>query len=149
MNARQSNFFDTVLQSMDSSRDGRPPYGCIYYSMKRPAALSRVPVDSAQRFRVEVLFSPGASHNPYAVKPVKQDHTLPVRRRAPLHRGVTTRLLHTANRPLPPQGWYRRHVSLADSVRRCRHWNDLERCSGPVGPAVHPLQTHAHAERLT
>ena len=50
-------------------------------------AMCRVPVDSPERFRVEVLFSPGASHNPFEVVPLKQDHTLPVLPRMPLHAG--------------------------------------------------------------
>ena len=49
--------------------------------------MRRVPVDSPERFRVEVLFSPGASHNPFEVVPLKQDHTLPVLPRMPLHAG--------------------------------------------------------------
>ncbi|KAL0037051.1 hypothetical protein WJX77_010637 [Trebouxia sp. C0004] len=47
----------------------------------------RVPVDSPQRFRVELLFSPGASFNPYEVVPLHKDHTLPVQPRACLHKG--------------------------------------------------------------
>ena len=49
----------------------------------------RVPVDSPQRFRVELLFSPGASFNPYEVVPLNKDHTLPVQPRACLHKGGT------------------------------------------------------------
>lgn len=48
----------------------------------------RVPVDSPQRFRVEILFSPGTSHNPCRVLPIKRDHTLPVLPRKPLHQGM-------------------------------------------------------------
>ncbi|KAK9823756.1 hypothetical protein WJX72_005206 [[Myrmecia] bisecta] len=47
----------------------------------------KVPVDSPERFRVELLFSPGASHNPYEVIPIKKDHTLPIAPRVPLHKG--------------------------------------------------------------
>ena len=36
---------------------------------------------------MEILFSPGASHNPFEVVPLKQDHTLPVLPRMPLHAG--------------------------------------------------------------
>jgi len=49
----------------------------------------RVPVDSPQRFRIELLFSPGASFNPYEVVPLHKDHTLPVQPRACLHKGGT------------------------------------------------------------
>jgi len=48
----------------------------------------RVPVEDPARFRVEVLFSPGAAHNPMEVVPLKQDHTLPVSPRMALHRGA-------------------------------------------------------------
>jgi hypothetical protein len=48
----------------------------------------RVAVESPERFRVEVLFSPGASHNPFEVVPIKQDHTLPIQPRTPLHHGI-------------------------------------------------------------
>jgi len=50
---------------------------------------ARVPVSSPDRFRVEVLFSPGASVDPVACPPV--DHTLPVCPRWHLERdgGIT------------------------------------------------------------
>lgn len=51
--------------------------------------VCRVPVDSPQRFRIELLFSPGASFNPYEVVPLHKDHTLPVQPRACLHKGGT------------------------------------------------------------
>ena len=51
-------------------------------------ACDRVPVEDPARFRVEVLFSPGAAHNPFEVVPLKQDHTLPVAPRMALHRGA-------------------------------------------------------------
>lgn len=56
----------------------------------------RVPVDSPQRFRIELLFSPGASFNPYEVVPLHKDHTLPVQPRACLHKGGAAlhKLLH-------------------------------------------------------
>lgn len=50
----------------------------------------RVSVESPHRFRVEVLFSPGASHNPCSVVPIHRDHTLPVVHRHPLHRGQSS-----------------------------------------------------------
>lgn len=46
-----------------------------------------VPVDSPQRFRIELLFSPGANFSPYEVVPLNKDHTLPVQPRACLHKG--------------------------------------------------------------
>ena len=50
--------------------------------------MCRVPVESPDRFRMELLFSAGASHDPYSVVPLKQDHTLPIASRSPLHEGV-------------------------------------------------------------
>ena len=44
-------------------------------------------MDSPERFRMEVLFSPGAAYSPYAVVPLHQDHTLPVTQRVCLHQG--------------------------------------------------------------
>ena len=46
-----------------------------------------VPVESPQRFRIELLFSPGANFSPYEVVPLNKDHTLPVQPRACLHKG--------------------------------------------------------------
>ncbi|KAK9799737.1 hypothetical protein WJX73_006464 [Symbiochloris irregularis] len=48
---------------------------------------TRVAVTSPERFRVEVLFSSGAYHNPYG-NGSKTGHFLPVSVRSPLHRGV-------------------------------------------------------------
>lgn len=53
-------------------------------------------MESPERFRVEVLFSPGAGHNPFEVIPIKQDHTLPIALRTPLHRGAPLKLLTIA-----------------------------------------------------
>lgn len=59
-------------------------------SMKSQSTYCRVPVDSPQRFRVELLFSPGANFSPYEVVPLHKDHTLPVQPRACLHKGQLT-----------------------------------------------------------
>ncbi|KAI8468422.1 MAG: histidine phosphatase superfamily-domain-containing protein [Monoraphidium minutum] len=48
----------------------------------------QVPLDSPDRFVVEVLFSNGANHDPTRVVPLANDHTLPVVPRAPLHTGM-------------------------------------------------------------
>ena len=63
----------------------------------------RVPVDSPQRFRIELLFSPGASFNPYEVVPLHKNHTLPVQPRACLHKGRTAlhKLLHLVGNATP------------------------------------------------
>ena len=53
-----------------------------------------MPVDSPERFRMEVLFSPGAAYSPYAVVPLHQDHTLPVTQRVCLHQGGSPVLAH-------------------------------------------------------
>jgi hypothetical protein len=47
-----------------------------------------VPLDSPDRFLVEVLFSNGANFDPTRVVPLANDHTLPVVPRAPLHTGA-------------------------------------------------------------
>ncbi len=47
-----------------------------------------MPIDSPDRFVVEVLFSNGANFDPTAVVPVANDHTLPAVPRAPLHTGI-------------------------------------------------------------
>jgi len=62
-----------------------------------------VPVDSPQRFRIELLFSPGASFNPYEVVPLHKNHTLPVQPRACLHKGRTAlhKLLHLVGNATP------------------------------------------------
>ncbi|EFN57696.1 hypothetical protein CHLNCDRAFT_57228 [Chlorella variabilis] len=44
-----------------------------------------LPLDDPKRFRVEVLFSPGAAYDPTEVIPPKKDHVLPVAPRVPLH----------------------------------------------------------------
>ena len=63
-------------------------------------ACCRVPVDSPERFRMEVLFSPGAAYSPYAVVPLHQDHTLPVTQRVCLHQGGSTdAALHARQAP--------------------------------------------------
>jgi len=48
----------------------------------------QVPLDSPDRFLVEVLFSNGANFDPTRVVPLANDHTLPVVPRAPLHTGI-------------------------------------------------------------
>ena len=46
----------------------------------------RLPLDDPRRFRVEILFSPGASHDPFEVVPIKgKDHVLPILPRMPVH----------------------------------------------------------------
>eukprot|EP00798_Chlamydomonas_sp_ICE-L_P008124 gene8125-1371_t len=47
-----------------------------------------VPVESPERFRVEILFSSGANYSPFEVSPIKQDHVLPVSPRQMVHRDV-------------------------------------------------------------
>ena len=46
----------------------------------------RVPVDDAARFRLEIMFSSGAQHNPYQFRPVKS-HTMSISPRECLHKG--------------------------------------------------------------
>lgn len=47
----------------------------------------RVPVDSPQRFLVDVQFSAGANYDPFSLDPL-QPHVLPVLPRNPLHSGT-------------------------------------------------------------
>lgn len=47
----------------------------------------RVPVESPQRFLVEVQFSPGANYEPFTTAPL-HPHVLPVVQRFPLHEGA-------------------------------------------------------------
>uniref|UniRef100_A0A1D1ZXV8 Inositol hexakisphosphate and diphosphoinositol-pentakisphosphate kinase n=1 Tax=Auxenochlorella protothecoides TaxID=3075 RepID=A0A1D1ZXV8_AUXPR len=44
-----------------------------------------LPLNDPRRFRVQILFSPGAAHNPLEVVPIQMNHTLPVRARVPVH----------------------------------------------------------------
>ena len=46
----------------------------------------RVPVDSPQRFLVDVQFSAGANYDPFSLDPL-HPHVLPVLPRRPLHTG--------------------------------------------------------------
>lgn len=51
-----------------------------------------VPVDSPERFRVEVLFSPGANYNPFDFNTsLHNNHVLPIVPRTALHKndGIT------------------------------------------------------------
>ncbi|KDD72813.1 hypothetical protein H632_c2864p0, partial [Helicosporidium sp. ATCC 50920] len=48
----------------------------------------RIPIGDPARFRMEVLFSPGAAFNPTMVVPVHNNHTLPIAPRIPLHVGA-------------------------------------------------------------
>lgn len=46
----------------------------------------KLALDDPRRFRVEVLFSPGAAHDPFA-KREAGDHVLPLAPRVPIHNG--------------------------------------------------------------
>lgn len=50
----------------------------------------RVPVDSPERFLVDVQFSPGANYDPFSLVPL-HPHVLPVLPRKPLHDGAPSR----------------------------------------------------------
>ena len=60
-------------------------------------------LDDPGRFRVEILFSPGAAHDPYAIVPLRRNHVIPVVQRAALHdgdaSGVPLTLLEAACKP--------------------------------------------------
>jgi hypothetical protein len=38
----------------------------------------KLPLNDPGRFRVEILFSPGAAHDPYGVVPLRRDHVIPI-----------------------------------------------------------------------
>ena len=50
----------------------------------------RVPVDDPERFRLEIMFSSGAQHNPYQHRPL-MSHTMSISPREMLHKGVALR----------------------------------------------------------
>ena len=62
-----------------------------------------LPLRDAGRFRVEILFSPGAAHSPYEVIPIRKDHVIPIVPRTPIHKGnkggVTLHALEQATKP--------------------------------------------------
>lgn len=47
----------------------------------------RVPVESEERFQVELQFSPGAAYDPFELAPMTP-HVLPIHPRFPLHKGA-------------------------------------------------------------
>lgn len=69
-----------------------------------------VPVDHRERFRVEILFSPGAAHSPVDTVPLQEHHMLPPVPWTPLHhsQGVTLEQLeemvspYSVTHKLPP-----------------------------------------------
>jgi len=46
-----------------------------------------LPLDNPGRFKVEILFSPGAAHDPYEVVPLRKDHVIPIVPRSLIHDG--------------------------------------------------------------
>lgn len=54
---------------------------------QKTISCCRVPVDSPQRFLVDVQFSAGANYDPFSLDPL-QPHVLPVLPRRPLHSGT-------------------------------------------------------------
>ena len=49
-----------------------------------------MPVDDPERFRLEIMFSSGAQHNPYHHRPL-MSHTMSISPREMLHKGVDLR----------------------------------------------------------
>lgn len=72
-------------------KDNTPELDYMTHVVVRMYERARVPVSSPDRFRVEVLFSPGASVDPVSCPPAGGDHTLPVCPRWHLERdgGIT------------------------------------------------------------
>ena len=61
-----------------------------------------VPVESPERFRVEVLFSPGANYNPFDfTMPLHNNHVLPTIPRTALHKGDGITLAEMEEKLLP------------------------------------------------
>ncbi|KAI8107858.1 hypothetical protein M9435_002885 [Picochlorum sp. BPE23] len=62
-----------------------------------------LPLQDPGRFRVELLFSPGAGHNPHEVVPIRKDHVIPIVPRTAIHKGdeggVTLHELEQATKP--------------------------------------------------
>ena len=58
-----------------------------------------LPLRDPRRFRVEILFSPGAAHSPYEVVPIRADHIIPVVPRMPMG-FVTLSQLEKSTKPL-------------------------------------------------
>ena len=58
-----------------------------------------LPLRDKGRFRVEILFSPGAAHSPYEVVPIRADHIIPVVPRMPMG-FVTLSELEKSTKPL-------------------------------------------------
>lgn len=79
----------TTKQIPARLRENTPELDYMTHVVVRMYERARVPVSSPDRFRVEVLFSPGASVDPVSCPPV--DHTLPVCPRWHLERdgGIT------------------------------------------------------------
>ena len=73
-------------------------------SLSQSSVLCRVPVDSPQRFRLELMFSPGASYNPYETVPLHHNHTLPVAHRVCLHDGKLTLKVSSVLEPVNLDG---------------------------------------------
>lgn len=79
----------------------------------------QVPIDAPERFLVEVLFSNGTNHDPTAVTPLHDNHTLPVVPRQTMHmgNGIPLQRLddlldpYAVQRKLPPSA-YALHVAL-------------------------------------
>ena len=66
-----------------------------------------LPLNHAGRFRVEILFSPGAAHNPFEVFPLRDDHVIPIVPRVPVHcdaeSGVSLSRLEESLKPFSKQ----------------------------------------------
>lgn len=62
-----------------------------------------LPLRDPGRFRVEILFSPGAAHSPYEVIPIRKDHVIPIVPRVGIHKGtkggLTLHELEQATKP--------------------------------------------------
>ena len=104
------------------------------------------PADAPGRFKVEVLFSCGAAHDPTRVAPPAGGHALPVLPRAPLHPGdgVPLRELSAALAPFAADARPRkRQAAVRARVRSCG-WGRLDREGEGNAPVSTPLPCIPH-----
>lgn len=77
-----------------------------------------VPVDAPDRFRVEILFSPGANHNPFEASTIMKNHALPPVARVPVHGqerngGITLMDLETVLGAMAKSGKYKNSLTMS------------------------------------
>ncbi|CAD7697573.1 unnamed protein product [Ostreobium quekettii] len=74
-----------VCESGQNILTSTPELDYLSHIVFRMYENQQVHISDPLRFRVEVLFSPGAAYNPFEVMPLRRNHTLPVHPRVELH----------------------------------------------------------------